>query len=120
MKDLIATQIETHRAKWANIARANDWYTEPFYVQVWVNAQGVVTDSLSHRDMTEDVVVNESESTECTIEDIRLFKRVDYTVDSELNADTMCCETFDEYHCVNCEEYFDSSNGVREHLGEVA
>ena len=54
--------IETHRARWAKFARANGWYAEPFYVQVWQDPDtGKVYDSVSHAGMTNDIVVVESE-----------------------------------------------------------
>lgn len=52
-------EIEKHRAFWAKIAKANGWYTEPFYVQVWVDRDGNVTDSVSHIDLTKDIVIEE-------------------------------------------------------------
>lgn len=51
--------IEEHRKFWADVAKKNDWYTEPFYVQVWVDADGDITDSVAHRAMTEDIVIEE-------------------------------------------------------------
>jgi hypothetical protein len=49
--------IEDCREIWAKVAKENDWYTEPFYVQVWVNHRGEITDSVSFRGMTEDIIV---------------------------------------------------------------
>ena len=59
--------IETQREFWAKIAKDNGWYKEPFYVQVWVNEEGEITDSVSHRDMTQDYIVQEvrEECEEC-------------------------------------------------------
>lgn len=51
--------IEEHRKFWAKVAKENGWYKEPFYVQVWVDKNGTITDSVSHRSMTEDIVVEE-------------------------------------------------------------
>lgn len=51
--------IEEHREFWAKIARENGWYKEPFYVQVWVDSEGAITDSVSHRGMPQDIVVEE-------------------------------------------------------------
>lgn len=51
--------IETQRQFWAEIAKANGWYKEPFYVQVWVNEEGEIIDSVSSRNMTEDYIVRE-------------------------------------------------------------
>jgi len=53
------TEIEKHRAFWAKIAEANGWHTEPFYVQVWIDKDGNVTDSVSHIGLAEDIVVKE-------------------------------------------------------------
>ena len=51
--------IEKHRKFWAKIAYANGWYAEPFYVQVWIDEDGNVTDSLSHISLTKDIVIEE-------------------------------------------------------------
>jgi len=53
------TEIEKHRVFWARIAKANGWYTEPFHIQVWVDTDGKVTDSVSHIGLTEDIVIEE-------------------------------------------------------------
>ncbi len=47
--------IESHRKYWAKVAKANDWYVEPFYVQVWVDKEGTIVDSVSYRGLTGDV-----------------------------------------------------------------
>jgi len=56
---VLKNEIEKHRAIWARIAKANGWYSEPFYVQVWIDINGNVTDSVSHIDLTKDIVVEE-------------------------------------------------------------
>jgi hypothetical protein len=53
----IANDIEAHRSFWANIARENGWYREPFYVQVWQDMEGVITDSVGTTVLTKDVVI---------------------------------------------------------------
>jgi hypothetical protein len=58
--------IETARAKWAGIARANGWYTEPFYVQIWVDEDGKITDSVSFQGLIGDrILPTEYECLEC-------------------------------------------------------
>ena len=52
-------EIEKHRAFWAKIAKANNWYTDPFHIQVWVDKDGNVTDSVSHIGLTKDIVIEE-------------------------------------------------------------
>ena len=44
-------RIEACREFWANIAREHNWYKEPFYVQVWYDADGEITDNVSHRNL---------------------------------------------------------------------
>ena len=51
--------IEDCRTFWSKIARENGWYVEPFYVHVWIDGDGVIIDSVSHRDMTQDVVIEQ-------------------------------------------------------------
>lgn len=50
-------QIEYNRELWVAIARDPGWYTEPFYVQVWINKYGNVSDSVAFRSMTEDIIL---------------------------------------------------------------
>ena len=57
--------IEPHREFWAKVARENDWYTEPFYVQVWVDPNtDEIYDSVSFRGMQGDIVVYEEQEEE--------------------------------------------------------
>lgn len=51
--------IEGNREHWAKIAKANGWYKEPFYVQVWINEEGKILDSVSFGGMTKDIIVRE-------------------------------------------------------------
>ncbi len=54
--------IEQCRQFWANIAKENGWYKEPFYVQVWVDSKGDIIDSVSHRDLLRDYILNEDDT----------------------------------------------------------
>jgi hypothetical protein len=56
----VTKTIEDHRAIWAKVAKANGWYQEPFYVQVWRNGEGEITDSISSRILTTDVIVEDN------------------------------------------------------------
>jgi hypothetical protein len=53
--------IEQCRQFWAKIAKDNGWYKEPFFVQVWLDSDGNVTDSVSHQGLTQDHVLNEED-----------------------------------------------------------
>jgi len=53
--------IEQCRQFWAKIAKENGWYKEPFFVQVWLDSDGNVTDSVSHQGLTRDYVLNEED-----------------------------------------------------------
>jgi len=53
------TEIEKHRTFWADVAKKNNWYTEPFYVQVWIDEDDNISDSVSHIGLTEDIVIKE-------------------------------------------------------------
>jgi len=58
--------IEMARKKWAKIARANGWYSEPFYVQIWVDSEGKITDSVSFQGLMSDLILpTEYECLEC-------------------------------------------------------
>ena len=50
-------QIEHNRKLWAAIAKDHAWYTEPFYIQVWINEYGNVSDSVAFRGMTGDIIL---------------------------------------------------------------
>lgn len=50
-------QTEYNRELWAAIAKDHGWYTEPFYVQVWINKYGNVADSVAFRGMTCDIIL---------------------------------------------------------------
>ena len=49
--------IEQARTFWAKIAEKNDWYSEPFFVQVWLNPDGTLQDSVSTRALTQDHII---------------------------------------------------------------
>jgi hypothetical protein len=51
--------IEDARAFWATIARENDWYAEPFYVQVWNDTDGNIVDSVSFQGLTSDIILKD-------------------------------------------------------------
>lgn len=49
--------IEDTRAFWAEVAKENGWYQEPFYVQVWLNPDGTIYDSVATRRLSQDLVI---------------------------------------------------------------
>jgi hypothetical protein len=49
--------VEERREFWAEVAKKNGWYSEPFFVQVWQNEAGEVWDSVSHQGLTEDIIL---------------------------------------------------------------
>jgi hypothetical protein len=53
------TEIEHHRKLWTKIAKKTGWYQEPFYIQVWVNMKGKITNSVSFRDIKQDWICND-------------------------------------------------------------
>lgn len=50
-------RVDEHREYWEEIAKKNGWYTEPFYVMVWVDENDDIVDSVSYIGMTEDVII---------------------------------------------------------------
>jgi hypothetical protein len=50
------SSIELKRELWAGIAKANGWYSEPFFVQVWVDRQGEIVDSVSFAGLDRDII----------------------------------------------------------------
>jgi hypothetical protein len=63
MAGIIMNQdIEYHRNLWANIAKENGWYTEPFYVQLFIDpVRNEIYDSVSFGGMTQDIFHYEEE-----------------------------------------------------------
>ncbi len=55
----IEEKIEAMRTIWANFAKKNGWYYEPFFVQVWFDPDGGVVDSVSFRGMKEDIIIED-------------------------------------------------------------
>lgn len=51
--------IEKARTFWAGVAKKNGWYKEPFFVQVWVDESGEVTDSVSFDGLNQDYIIEE-------------------------------------------------------------
>lgn len=49
-------KIEEHRAIWAGVAHRNGWYEEPFYIQVWFDAEDNVSDSVSFKGLDQDII----------------------------------------------------------------
>ena len=56
VKESLQVEINIHREYWAEIARSNGWYTNPFFVHVWVNDNGEIIDSVSYRGLDRDIV----------------------------------------------------------------
>ena len=48
--------IEQKRELWAEIAKANGWHSEPFFVQVWIDEEGEIVDSVSFRGLDRDII----------------------------------------------------------------
>jgi len=57
-------QLENSREHWARVAKENGWYTEPFYIQVWVEDDGSVEDSVAFKGMDHDIIVPYEEDEE--------------------------------------------------------
>lgn len=60
MPTIYQSQIEEKREKWAQVAKENGWYSEPFHIQVWIDPNtGEITDSVASRKLTQDIIVLE-------------------------------------------------------------
>ena len=53
------SEVEENRNLWAKIAKKNNWYKEPFYVQIWIDKKGNITDSVSTRILDKDYFIFE-------------------------------------------------------------
>ncbi len=55
-------RLEECREFWASVARKNGWYKQPFFVQVWVDVDGAVIDSVSHQGLDRDYILDEDDN----------------------------------------------------------
>lgn len=55
LKTAYAQELEKHRALWAKTMKKSGHYSEPFYVQLFINEAGEVKTSVHHAGMVEDV-----------------------------------------------------------------
>ena len=53
----IKSKVEKARDFWSKVAKDNGWDVDPFYVQVWMDKDEEVLDSVSHRDMPRDLII---------------------------------------------------------------
>lgn len=59
-------EFDHHKTTWGAVAKNNLWYTEPFFIQVWVNTQGEIVDSVSVRGLDKDYVFDQNTDEEIT------------------------------------------------------
>jgi hypothetical protein len=57
------SSIEKQRRFWKKVAKENGWDRKPFYVQIWVDKDGIITDSVSTRDMDKDYICSSTRGT---------------------------------------------------------
>lgn len=57
MVTILNSELESQRKGWISLAKKYGWYTEPFYIQVWVK-DGSIIDSVSVRGMDKDYIVD--------------------------------------------------------------
>lgn len=84
-------RVEEHRKLWAEIAKKNDWYKQPFYIQVWADSRGNITDSVSFQGLREDLVELVGDFAHCALCDCRI----------DLDYDRWTCDDYDTY-CDSC------------------
>jgi hypothetical protein len=98
--------LDTARAFWADIARKNGWYSEPFYVQIWVGHDGTVSDSVAHKNMTKDIVIT------MTLEPFCAYCAEDHGYDGDGDGEAVRVSNLIEYegdtaYCYQCESTLD-------------
>ncbi len=57
-KKKILKGLEKHRINWSSVAKKYGWYKEPFFVQVWINKDSEVVDSVSFNGLKKDLIVD--------------------------------------------------------------
>lgn len=60
-------KVEDKRSLWEKIAKENGWYQNPFYVQVWFDDNGNITDSVSHGDLKGDIIAIRKTTGNCLV-----------------------------------------------------
>ena len=53
------SDIEDARKTWSKVAKKHNWFKSPIYVQVWVNKDGTVDDSVSTTALDKDYICAE-------------------------------------------------------------
>lgn len=66
--DISQKEFDHHKKIWSAVAKNNNWYKEPFHIQVWVNNQGEILNSVSVRDLEKDYVLDVNTDEEITQE----------------------------------------------------
>ena len=51
-------EFDKNKKFWSGIAQKNNWYYEPFFIQVWVNKNGEVVNSVSVIGLDKDYVLD--------------------------------------------------------------
>ncbi len=51
-------EFDHQKTLWGSVAKNNNWYSEPFFIQVWVNKKGEIVDSVSVRGLDKDYVLD--------------------------------------------------------------
>lgn len=74
MKKVSKKSFEKYRKSWAKLAKENDWYSEPFFIQVWINSSGKITNAVSFRDIKQDWVCDDET-------EVILTENVDYVIE---------------------------------------
>ena len=54
--DINKKEFDHHKTIWSAVAQNNNWYFEPFFIQVWVNKKGEIVDSVGVRGLEQDYV----------------------------------------------------------------
>jgi hypothetical protein len=57
--------MEIHRSKWAEIAIANGWHSDPFFIQIWMDPKtNQIWDSVSFIGLDRDIIIKEEQPNE--------------------------------------------------------
>ena len=64
--DINKEEFKKHKEQWSNVAKENGWYSEPFYIQVWVDSKGKIVDSVSNPHLKRDYILSASKDKEIT------------------------------------------------------
>lgn len=58
MRKISKKSIDRSRKIWIEVAKTHGWYSEPFYIQIWVGKLGTIQDSVAYKGLKGDIILS--------------------------------------------------------------